>query len=59
MAGNGVLFGYELPFPIADLYTALAAVVLFLPAVVVINFIVTLPFRLFSRGAPAKAAKRD
>ena len=37
---NNQLFGHELPFPRQDLYVALVAVLVFIPAVVVLNALV-------------------
>ena len=51
-----VVFGFEgLPFPKEDLVVALVAVVSFLPAGIVVHFLVTRAARLFL-GAKPKAA---
>jgi hypothetical protein len=44
------LFGYQLPFPRQDLVVALSAVLLFLPVVVVINYIAEGFFGMFKRS---------
>ena len=46
------LLGYELPFPREDLYVAIIAVASFLPAVVVLNFVVTRALALLGRATP-------
>ena len=55
MAGVDTLFGKPIPFPKSDLYTALITVVAFLPALVIINFVVTKVVALFSRKPSTKA----
>lgn len=55
MAGN-TLFGHELPFPRADLYVALTAVAVFIPAVVVINAIANALLNLLLGKRKAKTA---
>lgn len=37
---SNLLFGHELPFPRQDLYVALIAVLVFIPAVIVLNALV-------------------
>ena len=44
------LFGYPIPFPKQDLIIAFSAVVLFLPAVVLIHAVVTRIASLFSKA---------
>jgi hypothetical protein len=49
------LLGYNVPFPKEDLVVALVAVASFLPAVIVVHFLVTRAARLFL-GVKPKAA---
>lgn len=48
---------YTIPFPPSDLWTALAAVALFIPAVVLINALVNGVMNLFSSGKPKAKAQ--
>lgn len=50
------LFGKPLPFPKSDLYVALITVVAFLPALVVVTYVVTKVAALFSRKPSTKSA---
>lgn len=52
---ESTLFGYELPFPREDLYVACAAVLGFIPAVVLINAVVNGLLSLLGVGRKAKA----
>ena len=53
---ESTLFGYPLPFPREDLFIALCAVLLFIPAVVVLNALAHGVLNLFSSSKKAKAA---
>jgi hypothetical protein len=53
MEAVDTLFGYPVPFPTHDLYIAFIAVVCFLPALVVIHFIVAKFLSLFKKEKSA------
>jgi hypothetical protein len=53
---EATLFGYALPFPREDLFVALGAVLLFIPAVVILNALAHGVINLFSSSKKAKAA---
>ena len=53
MEAVDTLLGYPIPFPKGDLYIAFTAVICFLPAVVVIHFIVSSIIGLFKKQKSA------
>ena len=46
------LFGYSIPFPRQDLYVALATVIGFLPAVVILHAIIVRLLQPFTKSKP-------
>ena len=59
MEGPYTLFGYPVPFPTKDLYIAVAAVALFLPATVCAHRLVSAILGLFLKNRAAQNEKHD